>query len=108
VIRIAMDNPTRGTGDFPANSSGSGHPIAASTVWQICMPPGSIPRLAARATWKQFLTAQAQGILAADFVHVPCCSGGSCPDVIEHGTASSSGYAAHPNGAWTPELPATS
>ena len=48
-----------------------GHQIAASTVWQILHDAGIDP--ASRRTgptWKQFLTAQARGILAADFVHV--------------------------------------
>jgi hypothetical protein len=48
-----------------------GHRIAASTVWQIRHDAGigPAPRRAG-PTWKQFLTAQARGILAADFVHV--------------------------------------
>ena len=41
-----------------------GHSIAASTVWQRPTPRRTGP------TWKQFLTAQACGILAVDFVHV--------------------------------------
>src|SRR6266516_3598006 len=48
-----------------------GHRIAASTVWQIMHAAGTGP--APRRTgpaWKQFLTAQARGVLAADFVHV--------------------------------------
>jgi hypothetical protein len=32
--------------------------------------PGSTPRRRTGPTWKQFLTAQARGIIAADFVHV--------------------------------------
>jgi hypothetical protein len=48
-----------------------GHPIAASTVWQILYAAGIdlAPRRSG-PTWKQFLTAQARSILAADFVHV--------------------------------------
>ncbi len=48
-----------------------GHPIAASTVWQILHDAGigPAPRQAGPA-WRQFLTAQARGIIAADFVHV--------------------------------------
>jgi hypothetical protein len=35
------------------------------------MPPGSTPRPRRTGpTWKQFLTTQARGILAVDFVHV--------------------------------------
>jgi len=48
-----------------------GHPIAASTVWQILHDAGIDPApRRADPTWKQFLTAQARGIIAADFVHV--------------------------------------
>ncbi len=46
-----------------------GHPIAASTVWQILYDAGIDP--AARRTGptlEQFLTAQARGIVAVDFV----------------------------------------
>ena len=48
-----------------------GHSIAASTVWQILHAAGigTAPRRTG-PTWKQFLTAQARGILAVDFVHV--------------------------------------
>jgi putative transposase len=48
-----------------------GHSIAASTVWQILHDAGIDPApRRSDPTWKQFLTAQAHGILAADFVHV--------------------------------------
>ena len=84
-----------------------GHPIAASTVWQIsCVPPGSIP--AARRTgptWQQFLTAQARGILAANFVHVDTVMLRRIYAliVIEHGTrrVHLAGITANPDGAWT-------
>jgi putative transposase len=48
-----------------------GQPIAASTVWQILHDAGidPAPRLKG-PSWKQFLTAQARGIVAADFAHV--------------------------------------
>jgi putative transposase len=60
-----------------------GHPIAASTVWQILHDAGLDP--APRRTgpaWKQFLKTQARGILAADFVHVDtrAASAHLCPD----------------------------
>jgi hypothetical protein len=48
-----------------------GHSIAASTVWQILHDAGidPVPRRTG-PTWKQFLTARARGIIAADFIHV--------------------------------------
>jgi hypothetical protein len=48
-----------------------GHPIAASTVWQILHAAGidPVPRRTG-PTWKQFLAAQAHGIIAVDFAHV--------------------------------------
>jgi putative transposase len=56
-------------------------------------------------TWKQFLTGQARGILAADFVHVDTVL---LQDIyalilIEHGTrrVHLAGITAHPDGAWT-------
>jgi hypothetical protein len=48
-----------------------GHPITASTVWQILHDAGTGPAPRRTGpTWKQFLKTQARGILAADFVHV--------------------------------------
>jgi hypothetical protein len=48
-----------------------GHLIAASTVWQILHDAGigPAPRRSG-PTWKQFLAAQARGVIAVDFVHV--------------------------------------
>jgi len=83
-----------------------GHPIAASTVWQILHDAGigPAPRRAGPA-WRQFLTAQARGILAVDFVHVDTVLLRRVYAllVIEHGTrrAHLTGITAHPDGAWT-------
>jgi transposase InsO family protein len=70
------------------------------------MTPGSIPRPAAAGpTWRQFLTAQARGILAADFVHVDTVLLRRLYAliVIEHGTRRVYlvGITAYPDGAWT-------
>jgi hypothetical protein len=44
-----------------------GHPIAASTVWRILHDAGIDPAPSHTGpTWRQFLTAQARGILAVD------------------------------------------
>ena len=83
-----------------------GHPIAASTVWQILHDAGigPAPRRTGQ-TWKQFLTAQARGILAADFVHVDTVLLRRIYAliVIEHGTRRLhlAGLTANPDGAWT-------
>ncbi len=66
-----------------------GHPIAASTVWQILHDAGIGPAPRRTGpTGRQFVTAQARGIIAVDFVHVDTvllrriCA----LIVIEHGT----------------------
>ncbi len=71
VIRIATDNPAWGHHRVQGELVRLGHPIAASTVWQILHDAGigPAPRRAG-PTWKQFLMTQACGILAADFIHI--------------------------------------
>jgi putative transposase len=71
VIRIATENPAWGHRRVQGELVRLGHPIAASTVWQILHDAGidPAPRRTGR-TWKQFLTAQARGIIAVDFVHL--------------------------------------
>ena len=71
VILIATDNPAWGHRRMQGELVKLGHPIAASTVWQILHAAGIDPAPRRTGpTWKQFLTAQARGILAVDFVHV--------------------------------------
>jgi transposase len=71
VIRIAEENPTWGHRRVQGELIRLGHPIAASTVWQILHDAGIDPAPRRTGpTWKQFLTAQACGIIAVDFVHV--------------------------------------
>ena len=83
-----------------------GHPIAASTVWQILHAAGidPVPHRSG-PTWKQFLTAQARGILAVNFVHVDTVLLRRLYAliVIEHGTrhVHLAGITANPDGAWT-------
>jgi transposase InsO family protein len=83
-----------------------GHPIAVSTVWQILHDAGIDPApRRSGPTWKQFLTAQARGILAADCVHVDTVLLRRIYAliVIEHGTrrAHLTGITTNPDGAWT-------
>jgi len=71
VVRIAADNPAWGHRRVQGELIKLGHRIAASTVWQILHDAGIDPAPRRTGpTCKQFLTAQARGILAADFVHV--------------------------------------
>ncbi len=106
VIRIARDNPTWGHRRVQGELVRLGRPIAASTVWQILHDAGIDP--ASRRTgptWKQFLTAQASGILAVDFVHVDTVLLRRIYAliVVEHGArrVHLAGVTAHPDGAWT-------
>ena len=106
VICMATDNPTWGHRRVQGELVKLGHPIAASTVWQILHDAGigPAPRRAG-PTWQQFLTAQARGILAVDFVHVDTVLLRRIYAliVIEHGTRGVhlAGITANPDGAWT-------
>jgi putative transposase len=106
VIRIATDNPAWGHRRVQGELVRLGHRIAASTVWQIRHDAGIDPAPRRRGpAWRQFLTAQARGILAADFVHVDTVllRRVYALIVIEYGTrrAHLAGVPAHPDGAWT-------
>ena len=106
VIRIATDNPTWGHRRVQGELVRLGHSIAASTVWQILQDAGMDPApRRSGPTWKQFLAAQAHGILAVDFVHVDTVLLRRIYAliVIEHGTrrAHLAGITANSDGAWT-------
>ena len=106
VIRIATENPTWGHRRVQGELVKLGHHVAASTVWQILHDAGIDPAPRRTGpTWKQFLTAQARGILAADFVHVDTVLLRRLYAliVIEHGTrrVHPAGITANPDGAWT-------
>jgi len=71
VLRLARDNPTWGCRRIQGELAGLGYRLASSTIWAILTRAGvgPAPRRAG-PTWTQFLTAQAKGILACDFLHV--------------------------------------
>jgi len=106
VIRMATENPTWGHRRVQGELTKPGHRIAASTVWQILHDAGIDPAPRRTGpTWKQFLTTQARGILAVDFVHVDTVLLRRIYAliIIEHGTrrAHLAGITAHPDSAWT-------
>jgi len=80
--------------------------IAPSTVWEILRAAGidPAPRRSGPA-WRQFLAAQAAGILAVDFLHVDTVLLKRIYVLvfIEHGTRRMhlGGVTAHPTGDWT-------
>jgi putative transposase len=106
VIRMATKNPTWGHRRVQGELARLGHRIAASTVWQILHGAGIDPApRRTGSTWKQFLTAQARGILAADFVHLDTVLLRRIYALIliEHGTrrVHLAGITANPDAAWT-------
>ena len=108
VIRMAIDNPAWGHRRVQGELVKLGHPIAASTVWQILHDAGIDP--ASRRTgptWKQFLTVQARGILAADFVHVDTVLLRRLYAliVIEHDTRKTASRRSTCSGRWRSALP---
>ena len=102
MIRVAAENSTWGHRRVQGELVRLGHPIAASTVWQILHDAGIDPAPRRTGpTWRQFLTAQAGGLLAADFVHVDTVllRRVYALIVIEHATrrAHLAGITAHPD-----------
>jgi putative transposase len=71
VLRLARDNPSWGCRRIQGELAGLGYRLAPSTVWSIVTKAGvgPVPRRAG-PTWTEFLTAQANGVLCCDFLHV--------------------------------------
>ncbi|MBP2337526.1 hypothetical protein JOF41_003704 [Saccharothrix coeruleofusca] len=83
-----------------------GHHIAPSTVWRILHDAGIDPApRRCGPTWREFLTAQADSIIAADFLHLDTVLGRRLYALVflEHGTRRLhiTGVTAHPTQAWT-------
>src|SRR5205823_7306769 len=106
VLRLARENPLWGHRRIQGELVKPGIAVAPSTVWEILHAAGIDPApRRAGPTWRQFLHAQAAGILAVDFLHVDTALlKRLCVLVfIEHGTRRMhlGSVTAHPTGGWT-------
>lgn len=105
MLRLAGENPRWGHRRIQGELARLGHPIAPSTVWGILNAAGidPAPRRSGPSR-REFLTAQAQGIIAADFFHVDTMLGKRLYAMafLEHGIRSLhiTGVTAHPTRAW--------
>ncbi|ONI92833.1 integrase [Saccharothrix sp. ALI-22-I] len=106
VLRLARENPRWGHRRIQGELARLGHHIAHSTVWQILHDAGIDPAPRRTGpTWREFLTAQAQGIIAADFLHLDTVLGRRLYALafLEHGTRRLhiTSVTANPTQAWT-------
>jgi putative transposase len=106
VVCLARENPLWGHRRIQGEVAKLGIAVAPSTVWEILRASGIDPApRRSGPTWRQFLAAQAAGILAVDFLHVDTVLLKRIYVLvsIEHGSRRMhlGGVTAHPTGDWT-------
>jgi putative transposase len=106
VLRLTTENSRWGHRRIQGELSRLGYPLAASTVWNILHAAGINP--APRRTgpsWREFLTTQADTIIACDFLHIDTIGLQRLYALVflEHHTRRLhiAGITAHPTGEWT-------
>jgi transposase len=106
AIRLARENPLWGYRRIHGELTKPGATVAPPAVYEILRAAGIDPApRRSGPTWRQFLRAQAAGILAVDFLHVDTVLLRRLYVLvfIEHGTRRMhlGGVTAQPTGAWT-------
>ena len=106
VVRLSKENPLWGYRRIHGELTKLGIAVAPSTVREILRAAGIDPApRRSGPTWRQFLHAQAAGILAVDFLHVDTALLRRLYVLvfIEHGTRRMhlGGVTANPSGEWT-------
>jgi transposase len=112
VVRLAKENPLWGYRRIHGELTKLGLAVAPSTVSKILHAAGIDPApRRSGPTWRQFLHAQAAGILAVDFLHVDTVLLRRLYVLvfIEHGARRMhlGGATAHPTGEWAVQQAAT-
>ena len=102
----SQGEPRMGLPQDPRGAGRPGSKVAASTIWEILRTNGIDPAPRRTGpTWPQFLSSQAEAILACDFFSVDLLDGTQAHvlTVIEHATRRIRilGVTLHPTGDWT-------